>query len=146
MSKTSLKEIIISICDIYENLNQLADKKTQILKDNDIKSLDSIMQKEEVYNKKIIKLLQERDEYFAQNYEISKSEKEEVEKVAERLKLVSDEFSNKNELNQSLVQQSLYYVNLNLNMLAPQNDSENYSPQNKKTSRKPNRVFMDSRV
>jgi flagellar biosynthesis/type III secretory pathway chaperone len=146
MNINSLKEIIQNITLIYENLNQLADSKTTALKENDIKTLDSMMQQEEVYNKKIIQLLQARDEFFSKYGNVSEAESKEIEQVSQRLMDASTEFSKKNEINQTLVKQSLYYINMNINMLTPQNQSDTYSPKNKKSSGKPNRVFMDSKV
>ncbi|MCA1064587.1 flagellar protein FlgN (plasmid) [Rossellomorea sp. AcN35-11] len=146
MNINSLKEIIQNITVIYENLNQLADRKTKALKENEIKTLDSIMQQEEVYNKKILQLLQARDEFFSNYGQTSESDSKEIEQVSKRLMEASNEFSKKNEINQTLVKQSLYYINMNINMLTPQNQSDTYSPKNKKSSEKPNRVFMDSKV
>lgn len=146
MSVKTLSNIIENLCVIYEKLNSLADEKTRVLKENDISKLNSIMQQEEVCNKKIMQLLEERDNFFENNNPLGVSEKQEIEKTFGKLKVISDEFAKKNEINQSLVYESLHYVNMNINMLAPTEDSDTYSPKNKKQLRKPNRVFIDSRV
>lgn len=134
---------------MHRSLLELAHKKTDVLKANDMEQLSAILTTEQAHVAAIETLEQQRQqlvtEYFrakgiqtadkptvAQLIEAATTEeKPKLAATRERLLTVVDELKKANSLNQKIVIQSLQFVNFSLDMLQPQRATQsntfNYS-------------------
>lgn len=131
---------------IHKSLLELAFKKTEIIKTNNMEALDQMLKDEQAHVAAIDKLEQQRQlqvtkylvaKGFAPTDKITVADvievadndidKQKLEKVRNRLLLIIDDLRKQNDLNQKLTFQSLQFVNLTLDMLRPQPSQINYS-------------------
>jgi len=132
---------------MHRSLYELAFKKTDLVKGNQIEELDHILKTEQAHVAAIETLEQQRQVQVKQ-YLISKgfayngtptvahvieaahgeSLLPELKELRERLMEVIEALKEQNDLNQKLVFQSLQFVNMSLNMMRPQQQEQvNYS-------------------
>ena len=132
---------------MHRSLYELAVKKTELVKSNQIEELDRILKTEQAHVAAIETLEQQR-QVQVQQYLTSKGFSyngtptvahlveaahgepllAELKLFRERLIEVIETLKEQNDLNQKLVFQSLQFVNLSLNMMRPQQqDQVNYS-------------------
>ncbi|MEO4054171.1 flagellar protein FlgN [Solibacillus sp. CAU 1738] len=131
---------------MHKSLLELAYKKTEIIKSNDMSELDQILKNEQAHIAAIDTLEQQRQlmvtDYLRANGlaytdkptvaelidAATKSDKEALIALRERLLSLVTELKMQNDLNQKLVFQSLQFVNLTLEAMRPARpDSFNYS-------------------
>ena len=132
---------------MHRSLYELALKKTDLVKSNQIEELDHILKTEQAHVAAIETLEQQRQvqvkQYLlnkgishtgtptvAQVVEAAHEEPllAELKELRERLMEVIETLKEQNDLNQKLVFQSLQFVNLSLNMMRPQlQEQVNYS-------------------
>lgn len=131
---------------MHRSLYELAIKKTEIVKANDIEQLDQILKTEQAHIAAIETLEQQRQtqvkEYLhqkniqsanptvAQLIEAAQGDALESSliEIRERLVKLVENLKNQNDLNQKLIFQSLQFVNLSLQMMRPtEQDNVNYS-------------------
>ena len=133
---------------MHRSLFDLALKKTDYIKSNDLEALDALIKTEQAHVAAIETLEQQRQEQVelyldekeysytdvptvANVIDASQGEQglQQVILLRERLVEVVEKLKSQNDLNQKLVFQSLQFINVSLNMLRPQTTTEqmNYS-------------------
>ncbi|WP_421381452.1 flagellar protein FlgN [Bacillus salacetis] len=158
----SLGQLLEKMVKLQKSLYQLALNKTDILKIGDAEALGQLM-KNELSHIKAIEALNNNSESIknliaseqgvplpvtlsAIIESVPASEKDELRSAQTELLLVTEELKKRNELNQELLQQSLQFVNLNLDLLVGQQDPGNYSPFNGDEIGMSNRPIFNSRA
>ena len=134
-----IEELIMVLGDeekIYSEIIPIAEKKTQIIVNNDLQSLNSITEEEQELLGKISKLEKKRQEVirnigivmnkkeselnFITIIELLKGqekEQEELRKLHDKLKRTIDTLSTLNERNQMLIKQSLEMIDFDINLM-----------------------------
>ncbi|HZH62647.1 MAG TPA: flagellar protein FlgN [Metabacillus sp.] len=157
-AEEKLFDCLRKIVKLQKSLYQIALKKTDILKADDVEALGQLM-KEEIKHIKAIEIIdKEREQLQSQlsSGEMTISEllqssliknKEGLQNLQLKLVEQTQKLKELNELNQQLLQQSLNFINLNLDILLGQQESNNYtddpsSSQDEGTSRS----LFDSRA
>ena len=134
-----IEELIMVLGDeekIYSEIIPVAEKKTQIIVNNDLQSLNSITEEEQELLGKISKLEKKRQEVirnigivmnkkeselnFITIIELLKGqekEQEELRKLHDKLKRTIDILSTLNERNQMLIKQSLEMIDFDINLM-----------------------------
>ena len=134
-----IEELIMVLGDeekIYSEIIPIAEKKTQIIVNNDLQSLNSITEEEQELLGKISKLEKKRQEVirnigivmnkkeselnFVTIIELLKGqekEQEELRKLHDKLKRTIDILSTLNERNQMLIKQSLEMIDFDINLM-----------------------------
>ena len=134
-----IEELIMVLGDeekIYSEIIPIAEKKTQIIVNNDLQSLNSITEEEQGLLGKISKLEKKRQEVirnigivmnkkeselnFITIIELLKGqekEQEELRKLHDKLKRTIDVLSTLNERNQMLIKQSLEMIDFDINLM-----------------------------
>lgn len=121
---------------IYSEIIPIAEKKTQIIVNNDLQSLNSITEEEQELLGKISKLEKKRQEVirnigivmnkkeselnFVTIIELlngQEKEQEELRKLHDKLKRTIDILSTLNERNQMLIKQSLEMIDFDINLM-----------------------------
>nr|WP_295973917.1 flagellar protein FlgN [uncultured Bacillus sp.] len=145
MSTTLLIDAIEKLYQLHNSLYEIAVKKTKIIKDGDMDSLNELMKEEHTHIAAIHKLEEVRQQAVRQicpeKEEPSVSdclalmedhEQATLQAAAYRLSSLLAELKEQNHLNQQLLYQSLQFVNFSLNLMRPQPASLNYAPPTKK--------------
>lgn len=131
------------LIEIHQTFFEIAKEKTECLKKGDIAHLRSLMQKEVVQLKQLERVEQERIrlvQFFTQGKGlvtetgtltellpyVSDTEKEELVSLQKSLTEQINQLKQENELNQQLIQDSLRFVNLSLDVLKPEAETGNY--------------------
>ena len=134
-----IEELIMVLGDeekIYSEIIPIAEKKTQIIVNNDLQSLNSITEEEQGLLGKISKLEKKRQEVirnigivmnkkeselnFVTIIELlngQEKEQEELRKLHDKLKRTIDILSTLNERNQMLIKQSLEMIDFDINLM-----------------------------
>ena len=134
-----IEELIMILGDeekLYSELIPVAEKKTQTIVDNDLRSLNSITEEEQVFVGQISKLEKKRQEVIrnigiVMNKKESEldfvtiigllsgqpKEQEELSRLHDRLKRTVEMLSMINERNQMLIKQSLEMIDFDMNLL-----------------------------
>jgi hypothetical protein len=134
-----IEELIMVLGDeekIYSEIIPVAEKKTQIIVNNDLQSLNSITEEEQELLGKISKLEKKRQEVirnigivmnkkeselnFVTIIELlngQEKEQEELRKLHDKLKRTIDILSTLNERNQMLIKQSLEMIDFDINLM-----------------------------
>ena len=134
-----IEELIMVLGDeekIYAEIIPVAEKKTQIIVNNDLQSLNSITEEEQELLGKISKLEKKRQEVirnigivmnkkeselnFVTIIELldgQEKEQEELRKLHDKLKRTIDVLSTLNERNQMLIKQSLEMIDFDINLM-----------------------------
>lgn len=142
--------VLESMVAEQENLFEISKEKTEIIKEGDIKGLDRVLVQEEALAGRIGQLEERRLRLVSELLNLPAEEAtfsrlieeapEEFQQPLEKLQLdlVNLVFNLKyqNDLNQSLIQQSLDWVYLNMSLLKPQQKSVTYSNKAKSDSSK----------
>jgi flagellar biosynthesis/type III secretory pathway chaperone len=159
-----IQEIVSKIeemIDVHQTLNQLATEKTDAVVNGDIKSLDRIVNREEVETLRLTQLEDERVK-LVQVYTkehggettftalIENAPEEERERLTElQSKLAENVFmlKHQNDLNQDLIKQSLDWIQVNQKLLDPRKMPANYNnPRTGQKQEKPSISQFDSRA
>lgn len=134
-----IEELIMILGDeekLYSELIPVAEKKTQTIVDNDLRSLNSITEEEQVFVGQISKLEKKRQEVIrnigiVMNKKESEldfvtiigllsgqpKEQEELSRLHDRLKRTVEMLSMINERNQMLIKQSLEMIDFDINLM-----------------------------
>ncbi|MBU8881180.1 flagellar protein FlgN [Bacillus sp. FJAT-29790] len=128
---------------LHKSLNEIAKKKTDIIVKGDIESLQTILKDEnkhiQVIKKLSLEVLKEGESFLLQNgildpptlsAIIAYAEDIEKDRLIQLKRELDDQIAIlqwQNHSNQELLQQSLQFVNLSLDLLIPDLDSLNYS-------------------
>lgn len=137
-----LVESLDKECDIYSELSEIADNKKQIIIDGKIKELDKITIKEQGLAMTLVRLENIREKIVDKiMLELNLTNIETISELITKLdvkskvklnkskdKLISaiSDIQNKNELNGELIQQSLKYIDFNIEILAGLEEDNKY--------------------
>jgi len=137
-----LVEALDKECDIYSELLEIADKKKQIIIDGKIKELDKITIKEQGLSMTLVRLENIREKIIDNimldlnltNIEtiselitkLDVKSKVKLNKSKDKLINAIKDIQNKNELNGELIQQSLKYIDFNIEILAGLEEDNKY--------------------
>ncbi|MFJ7831955.1 flagellar protein FlgN [Peribacillus sp. NPDC097284] len=152
MSARQIIDSLEKLVALHKSFNQLAQRKTNILKAGNTEAISALLIDEQKHIKAISQTDQEREaavERFltangAANQEASISTVtkftdplETVELEHLKTKLIEEvaQLKEQNSLNQQLIYQSLQFINVSLNMLRPQNQNMNYGKTAKKATK-----------
>lgn len=143
MSAQILIQTLHNTLLLHKSLNQLAKKKTEILKTGDTEALNSLLKEEKKHIQAIYKFELERIE--VSKALLSKSDRQidnptitdciEVANISDKQKLTKlkvelqsqiNALADRNKLNQQMLEQSLQFVNMSLDILMPDIDTFNY--------------------
>ena len=156
---TCMKKLV----QVHRTFNDLAEEKTVTLTKGDISHLRSLLQKESAILKQLQQLEQERARlvrFFINGKglvteggtlnelipHVTNEEKEELLSLQKDLIEQIEILKKKNELNQQLIQDSLRFVNLSLDVLQPELDTGNYGRTNKDDDEPMGRSLFDSKA
>ncbi|MEQ2527519.1 flagellar protein FlgN [Bacillaceae bacterium CLA-AA-H227] len=147
MSAQDLIIIMDKLLKIHTSLYEIAIKKTDVIKLNDMNSLNQILKEEQSHIAAIRDLERERQRTvqllcpIKNNPTISDcieyvvgTDKDELINISNCLMEVVNKLKEANDLNHQLLQHSLHFINVSLNLLRPQSQSLNYSPSKVKTN------------
>ena len=143
MSAKQLIGLLEKHVKLHKGLLHLANKKTEILKNGDMEALTEVIKEEQKYATAIKQIERERVHAVETMYDNLPSpkndgtltecialaegeEREALERLRDDLSTVLAELKDVNLLNQQLIQQSLYFVNVTLDMVLPQPQDINY--------------------
>jgi flagellar biosynthesis/type III secretory pathway chaperone len=159
VSAKKLIDSLEKLLTLHQSLLKLAMQKTDILKKGDMEELNALLaneqkhitaiqQMEEKRKEAVETLLQEKDvdKTISNCIEFTNEpERTKLTQLKDRLTEVITELKERNQLNQQLIHQSLQFVHLTLDMLAPQPASINYGPpQQNATPKRPS--MFDSKA
>ena len=163
MSKTihQIKEALRQEKNLYEALLELPDQKTLMVVRNKVRDLEQLTLKEQQFIREMGRFEQIRQSllgHFAQEKELtevpqnlsallsflSEEDAAEIEQLRQDLISVIGEIGEKNRLNETLINQSLDIIQLNLELLT---QDENTNPYGKKadTKNKQSRQIFDAK-
>uniref|UniRef100_A0A1S2L917 Flagellar protein FlgN n=2 Tax=Anaerobacillus isosaccharinicus TaxID=1532552 RepID=A0A1S2L917_9BACI len=151
------------LVQVHRTFNDLAEEKTVSLTKGDISHLRSLLQKESAILKQLQQLEQERARlvrFFINGKglvteggtlnelipHVTNEEKEELVSLQKDLIEQIEILKKKNELNQQLIQDSLRFVNLSLDVLQPELDTGNYGRPNTDDDEPMGRSLFDSKA
>jgi flagellar biosynthesis/type III secretory pathway chaperone len=151
LSAKLLIELLEKHVKLHKGLLELATKKTEVLKKGDMEALSGIMKQEQKYIAAINQVERERVQVVEamvnaagkREYErtlttcielAEESERTVLERLKNELSAVVSELKNINLLNQQLIQQSLQFVNMTLDIVIPQPQEVNYGRPNAATT------------
>lgn len=165
MSLQSLISILEKLEKMHKSLLELAFKKTEIIKNGDMDQLDDVTKQEQTHVAAIETLEQQRQRIVTDYLRAkgiapidtptvgdvidaadSEEEREQLQQVRNRLLLVIDDLQKQNQLNQTLVFQSLQFVSMTLDLLRPRPEQINYSNKNYGSSSTSKKSMFDSQA
>ncbi|MFJ9386039.1 flagellar protein FlgN [Peribacillus sp. NPDC101481] len=152
MSARNIIGSLEKLIKLHKSFNQLAIRKTAILKANDTEEITALLISEQKHIKAISQTDKEREmaveEFLAANgtagqpvsiHTVTELTGSKEKEILERLKAeLIDEVTTlkeRNSLNQQLIYQSLQFINVSLDMLRPQHQNLNYGDSVKKTAK-----------
>ena len=137
-------DVLDKLIKLHKNLNQLAAEKMEAVKEPDLKRLGILLTSEKAHLKAIEQLEEERRDHVrsflkqngvAMDHEptfedclayANETEKEILMDRRTNLKMEIEQLKQANSLNQQLIYQSLQFVNMNLSLLLPEEDTYTY--------------------
>ncbi|MFK2826313.1 flagellar protein FlgN [Bacillus sp. B190/17] len=158
MSAQPLMDVLDKMCRLHEHLLELAAKKTDIIKQNDMNGLDQLLKDEQKYVAAIHTMERERQKAAAAMTGKAEAtltdcleaaagqEKEPLQELTARLTEQVLQLKEQNDLNQQLVYQSLQFVNMSMSLLQPQPEQATYTHPAKGAGQRPKRSMFDSQV
>ena len=153
MSAQSIITALEKLIKLHKSLNQLAEKKTTIIKEGNTDALTALLVDEQKHVKAITQIEKEREQAVLTFMSGKKATIDEVIEVANsneantlrRLKeeLLTEvmKLKEQNELNQQLLITSLQFVNLSLDLLRPQDRNYNYDKTNQEPPKNMKSMF-----
>ncbi|MCK6206023.1 flagellar protein FlgN [Bacillus infantis] len=158
MSAQALIEVLKKQLKLHGSLLQLAQEKTGILKKGELDALNEAMKNEQKHIAAIQLLENKRGQIVAGMFpgkqnaslqdcmpHLSPEEREEAEHIQHQLAGLLFELKYLNELNQSLIDQSMQYVFMNLDLLMP-SDTSNYQKEIDDEDAGPSISLFDSKA
>lgn len=153
MSQQPIITALEKLINLHRSLNQLAEKKTNIIKEGNTDALTALLIEEQKHVKAITQMENEREQAVLAFMSGKKATIEEVIKVAnptvagilrrlkEELLIEIMKLKEQNELNQQLLITSLQFVNLSLDLLRPQDRNYNYDKNNQEPPKNMKSMF-----
>jgi uncharacterized protein with gpF-like domain len=138
MGINQLIESMQKLLKLHKSLLELALKKTGILEAEDIKGLTQLLKEEQAHILAIEKVEMERSRAVAALSptrtlseileEVPESQRGILAETSQELKEIITRIQEQNELNQSLISQSLKFISFSMSLVAPPQDEYNYGP------------------
>jgi uncharacterized protein YicC (UPF0701 family) len=150
----SLRKLLL----LHKSLFELAERKTEILKGNDIAELNSLLKEEQRHIYAIQQMEEQRKNATAKMVQssdqalsaliaaVNDEERTMIVDLKERLTEVIEKLKRQNDLNQQLIQQSLQFVHLSLDMILPQPEVYNYGRRDTEDGEQSVRALFDSKA
>lgn len=150
MSIENIKKSLKSLIKIHENILNISQEKTEILKEGSAEQLQQLLIKEQKYVQALEHAEKKRSEFVKRwfekhnyddeeqtistilNYVQNKADQTKIEQLATDLTHLMIEFKNQEQLNFELIQQSMQFIQTSLNMFKPSIESMNYDRQQPK--------------
>lgn len=166
MSLVNILTVLEKLEKVHKSLLEKAYKKTEYVKIGNMDELNNMLKDEQSHVAAIQQLEQQR-QMMVTDYLRAKGiaftgtptvaevieatdnfeEKQQLEAIKNRLLLVIDSLQKQNDLNQTLVFQSLQFVNLTLDLLRPRPNQINYSGQEVRGTQTVNKKsYFDSKA
>ena len=164
MSASRIIQTLEKLLLLYKSLYSIAVKKTEVIKKGTLQPLNTVISEEKQHLQAIQKLernLMQEAKIFLDKKGIvtgeitiskcieqtSNNEKTTLENQQKALEAEVNKLKKQNELNQQLLEQSLQFVNLSLDMLSPEIDAFNYDhPDQEQEIARNNRSIFDSKA
>ncbi|GAE33028.1 flagellar protein FlgN [Halalkalibacter akibai] len=145
MSIKAITQMVERLIDIHEQLIDLAAKKTELIKQNNMKALELLVREEsklahklqttELLRSKTVKTFLLEQGEAKENVTISdvkafatEEEKQILDQHQDQLIKHVVELKTLNQLNQELIEESLRFVNLSLDLMLPHKEDVSYNP------------------
>lgn len=148
-----IESILDRLLTLHQQLNKLAVQKTDSLKKGNMKRLEMLMAEEGTLVKNLRQLEQERITVFGNKTisllleELQEDERERISQLQEKVKAEYLLLKERNELNQQLIEQSLQFVHLSIDLLLPEPEPVTYGkPQKKGYEAAVGQSFFDSKA
>ncbi|WP_209121474.1 flagellar protein FlgN [Alkalihalobacillus sp. BA299] len=143
MSAKAVIKVLADLIKLHQVLNEIAVEKTEIVKKGEMPALDLLIKKEVALIQQLRKLEENRmlvvEQFFTDKGLVTedvtmdqliehapKDEQSLLLKLYRALLSEIDTLKKNNELNQQLIEDSLRFVNLSLDLLTPEPDDVNY--------------------
>ncbi|MEB1806673.1 MAG: flagellar protein FlgN [Bacillaceae bacterium] len=164
MSAKAVIAVLADLIKLHKTFNEIAQEKTEVVRKSDIPALDVLIKKEGALIHQLRKLEQDRlfvveeflkgkglvTEGVTMDQLIELVPKEEhpiLTKLHRALMSEIDTLKKSNELNQQLIEDSLRFVNLSLDLMAPEPDEITYQrPSQKNYDSEKKRSMFDSKA
>ena len=156
----SLIAVLEKLYKVHESLYNLALEKTNIIKANDMESLQKLLRNEQTHVTALHTVEAERQKlaksFLQTNKEVTISDcievadpemKEKLSFLQKEILHMVEKLQEQNELNQSLIYLSLQFVNMTIDMIQPKPESYIYGrPNASQTPKKPSFTAFDSKA
>ena len=158
MSAHKLIDVLDKMNRLHMLLLELAVKKTDIIKQNDMNGLDQLLKDEQKFIAAINTMEQERKKATVQLTgsgdstitecitKLAANDREALLSMQSSLNETMKQLKEQNELNQQLIYQSLQFVNLSLNIINPQPEKPTYTHPARSNSHREKQSMFDSQV
>ncbi|ANC78602.1 hypothetical protein ABE65_018085 [Fictibacillus phosphorivorans] len=133
METVQMTSLLERLLQSHTDLLSLGERKTEVLKSGDMKSLDVLLKEEDLQVKRLQQIEKERLVKFVNVTlgdvleQVEEPQKERLLNLQNRLINIYDDLKDRNQLNQVLLEQSLQYVNMSLSMMQPQSEHVTYN-------------------
>ncbi|WP_338449524.1 flagellar protein FlgN [Niallia oryzisoli] len=158
MSVQPLIEVLKKLLQLHKSLYQISLEKTEAIKKGNIEALNALIKNEQKHITAIQMMDKERTIHISRLFpelneptlseclpRFEQSIREELASIQQELIGKLDELKAVNELNRELLEQSLQYVRLNLDLLMP-DELTNYSKGHEQEASLPQVSFFDSKA
>ncbi|MBP3950041.1 flagellar protein FlgN [Bacillus suaedae] len=148
MSLQAIVQLLERIDEIHHQLLTIAESKIEKIKSGDMPSIEALVREEtklvrklettEVLRSRVVQtFLQEKGEATEnatisdiKNY-VTETEQQQLSKLQEAIIAQAVNLKTVNDLNQSLIEESLRFVNLSLDLMVPHKEDISYSPRHR---------------
>ncbi len=153
VSAQTIITVLEKLIKLHKSLNQLAEKKTTIIKEGNTDALTALLIDEQKHVKAITQIENEREQAVLAFMSGKKATIDEVIEVANpteadilrrfKRRTLTEimKLKEQNELNQQLLITSLQFVNLSLDLLRPQDRNYNYDKTNQEPPKNMKSMF-----
>lgn len=134
MSIHLLTESMQKLLKLHKSLLELSLKKTEVLETEDIQALTQLLKEEQAHILAIEKIEAERMKAASDRKlielleELPEPQKGILEEISQELRGVISKIQEQNELNTSLISQSLKFISFSMSIVEPPQDDYNYGP------------------
>ncbi len=149
-----------ALLQLHDSLWSVTEKKTEILQKGDTEALQQLLKEEDKHVRAIEKVERKRQqlvrdlvpEHGTSSFDdclayVSIADKEKMLAIREQLAGKLLQIKERNVLNQELLNQSLHFVHLSMNMLRPKEEATTYGPQKgKKPQQQNGQGFFQAKV
>lgn len=164
MSVQAIIKKLDKLTEIHQQLVQLSKEKTTVIKEGAVEKLQAVLVKERKYVQQLEQAEESRrtevEAWFEENklplaeatvttmlqQLTAEEEKEAVEAAAVRLTEAIVEFKQQEQLNMALIQQSMQFVQLSIDLLSPTLKSMNYGNKTQSEQSSVGRSVFDSKA